>query len=44
MYICTHLEVCSVKFTNAYSYVFDIISNGGVCRVPESDLKNKALK
>lgn len=38
------LEYCSVKFTNAYAYAFDIVQNGGIYRAPEAELRNKLLK
>lgn len=29
-------EYCSIKFTNAYSFIFDIVTTHGIYRAPES--------
>jgi hypothetical protein len=36
MYIYPHPEYCSIKFTNAYSYAFDLILDHGIHRLPET--------
>lgn len=43
-YFFHHLEYCSIKMVNAYSYAFDILQNGGVARASESTLRGKVLK
>jgi hypothetical protein len=36
LYMYHHSEYCSIKFTNAYSYAFDIVVNHGIHRLPET--------
>ena len=35
LYLQSHLEYCSVKYANAYSFAFDVVVNNGIYRLSE---------